>query len=74
MEMPIAKLIHDLGQELSPSTNDLAKALNQSLNQILGWGRTIPTGLPDIKEPVRTHPFTTTDPRSNPASIFCRPA
>jgi hypothetical protein len=21
----------------------------------------------------RTHPFTTADPRSNPASIFCRP-
>jgi hypothetical protein len=37
MEASISQVVHDAGQKLAASTGSLVDALNQTLNQLLGW-------------------------------------
>ena len=59
MEASISKVVHDAGQKLAVSTGSLADALNQTLNQLLGWPFRAATGFARDVEGQKTDIFGT---------------
>jgi hypothetical protein len=59
MEPSISQIFHDAGQKLAASTGSLADALNQTLNQSLGWPFRAGTGFARDAEGHKTDLFGT---------------
>lgn len=59
METSISKIVHDAGQKFAASTDSLADALNQTLNQLMGWPFRAGTGFVRDSEGQKTDIFGT---------------
>ena len=59
MEASISKIVHDAGQKFAASTDSLADALNQTLNQLVGWPFRAATGFVRDSEGQKTDIFGT---------------
>lgn len=59
MEASISQLVYDVGQKLVASTGSLADALNETLNQLLGWPFRAARGFARDREGQKTDIFGT---------------